>query len=101
MWLAERSLSAARNASVLPSGDQDGELQEMVLLVRHCNVPALPLSMVSVYKSGHGRRQRSSARLEVKAMRVPLGDQAASLSSQSPSVSCCGSSPAISTRNRC
>ncbi len=45
--------------------------------------------------------QRSSARLEVKAMRVPSGDHAASLSSQSPSVSCCGSPPDTSIRNRC
>src|ERR1700730_3606652 len=95
---------------VLLSGDQDGELHEREPSVNCCNSPAFPSLMDKVYTSGLKKRQRSSRRLEVNAIRVPSGDQATSPSSQSPSVSCSGSTPSppsptappsTSTRNKC
>src|SRR5947209_11669260 len=78
---------------VLPSGDQDGELHEREPSVNCCNSPAFPPLMDKVYTSGLKKRQRSSRRLEVNAIRVPSGDQATSPSSQSPSVSCSAYTP--------
>src|SRR5579872_5579841 len=67
VWPPERYLSAARKAMVWPSGDQDGTAQPIDPSVRQRISPASPLAIVRVYTSGLGIRQRSSARLEVKA----------------------------------
>ena len=85
-------------AMVTPSGDQRGEAAVPGPRVRRFGRRRVPTG--STQTSRFTSSKRVGDRSETNASLSPLGDHAGSASSQSPSVSCCGSPPSTPMTNR-